>query len=98
MSTLKLMTNGWVVRAISTINQTPARMPTNLLGNKMTETEIEVANLKAIVHNLEALKVGYAGNIRDGFCKSEIQDCLQQAIDATKYEIRIINQITGTQS
>jgi hypothetical protein len=62
----------------------------------MTETEIEVANLKAIVHNLEALKVGYVGNIKDGFCKLDIENFLQQAIDATKYEIRIINQITGT--
>jgi hypothetical protein len=62
----------------------------------MTETEIEVANLKAIVHNLEALKVGYASNIKDVKCKSEIQDFLQQAIDAAKYETRIINQINGT--
>tara|TARA_R110000803_G_scaffold153578_3_gene218471 strand:- start:237 stop:458 length:222 start_codon:yes stop_codon:yes gene_type:complete len=73
-------------------------MPTKLLGYKMTETEIEVANLKAIVHNLEALKVGYVGNIKDVLCKSEIQDFLQQAIDAAKYETRIINQINGTQS
>ena len=36
-------------------------MPTNRLGNKMTEAKIEVANLKAIIHNLEALKVGYVG-------------------------------------
>ena len=58
----------------------------------MTETEIEVANLKAIVHNLEALKVGYVGNIKDVQCKSEIQDFLQQAIDTAKHEINLINK------
>jgi hypothetical protein len=73
-------------------------MPTNRRGDKMTETEIEVANLKAIVHNLEALKVGYVGNIKDVSCKLDIEFLLQQAIDAAKYETRIINQINGTQS
>tara|TARA_R110000851_G_scaffold310038_1_gene469655 strand:+ start:223 stop:417 length:195 start_codon:yes stop_codon:yes gene_type:complete len=64
----------------------------------MTETEIEVANLKAIVHKLEALKVGYVGNIRDGFCKLDIENFLQQAIYTAKREIRIINQINGIRS
>ena len=73
-------------------------MPTNLLGDKMTETEIEVANLKAIVHNLEALKVGYVGNIKDVVCKSEIQFFLNEAIHAAKYETRIINKINGDKS
>ena len=67
-------------------------MPTNLLGNNMTETEIEVANLKAIVHNLEALKVGYVGNIKDIVCKIDIEFFLQQAIDTAKHEINLINK------
>ena len=67
-------------------------MPANQLGNKMTETEIEVANLKAIVHNLEALKVGYVGNIKDIVCKIDIEFFLQQAIDTAKHEINLINK------
>ena len=64
----------------------------------MTKTEIEVANLKAIVHKLEALKVGYVGNIKDVSCKLDIEFLLQQAIDAAKYETNIINQINGIRS
>jgi hypothetical protein len=62
----------------------------------MTETEIEVANLNAIVKNLQALKVGYVNNIKDLAPKSEILDCLAKAIDVARYETRIINQINGT--
>ena len=67
-------------------------MPTNRLGNKMTEAKIEVANLKAIIHNLEALKVGYVGNIKDIVCKIDIEFFLQQAIDTAKHEINLINK------
>ena len=67
-------------------------MLANQLGNKMTETDIEVANLKAIIHNLEALKVGYVGNIKDIVCKIDIEFFLQQAIDTAKHEINLINK------
>tara|TARA_R110000850_G_scaffold193_1_gene1471 strand:- start:255 stop:470 length:216 start_codon:yes stop_codon:yes gene_type:complete len=67
-------------------------MPTNRLGNKMTEAKIEVANLKAIIHNLEALKVGYVGNIKDIVCTIDIEFFLQQAIDTAKHEINLINK------
>ena len=73
-------------------------MPTNLLGDKMTETEIEVANLKAIVNNLEALKVGYAGNLK-GLWKTDIDNNISAIINLAIYanacideEIRLDNQ------
>ena len=58
----------------------------------MTEAKIEVANLKAIIHNLEALKVGYVGNIKDIVCTIDIEFFLQQAIDTAKHEINLINK------
>ena len=66
-------------------------MPTNLLGDKMTETEIEVANLKA-------LKVGYAGNLK-GLWKTDIDNNISAIINLAIYanacideEIRLDNQ------
>jgi DNA-dependent RNA polymerase auxiliary subunit epsilon len=47
---------------------------------------------------LEALKVGYVGNIKDVVCQIDIEFFLRQAIDTAKYEIDFINKINGDKS